>query len=249
MPSPNSFPERLSHKVVRSFFPGQLVDIEPTRPIVSFSFDDVPVSALENGAAILEKHNARGTFFVAGGIAGATHDGQVMLSTAGYRELYERGHEIGNHTFSHRTPWTLGGKYASDIAQNDTYLSEIVERPTRNFAFPYGRSSITARDLAKRRFRSARGVQTGVNRRDTDLYLLNAVGMEGHMRARDLIKWVDDVVSAPGWLIFLTHDVKDAPSQYGTTPAILDEVAGVAAAAGCEILTIDAALDRLRVKT
>lgn len=246
MPSPDTLPERISHKVVRNF-PGKRLDIEPARPIVSFSFDDVPVSALVNGAAVLEKHNAHGTFFVAGGIAGMTHDGQMMLSSEGYRELHNRGHEIGHHTFSHRTPWTLGTRYATDLARNDTYLAEIVEKPTRNFAFPYGRSSINARDLAKQRFRSARGVENGVNRRDTDLYLLKAVGMEGHMRAVDLVKWVDDVVSLPGWLIFLTHDVQDTPSQYGTTPAILDEVVGTAIAAGCDVLTIDDALDRLGI--
>jgi peptidoglycan/xylan/chitin deacetylase (PgdA/CDA1 family) len=246
MPSPNSLVERISHKVVRNF-PGKLVDLEPARPIVSFSFDDVPVSARANGAAILEKHGVQGTFFVAGGIAGATHDGQVMLGTAEYRELHERGHEIGHHTYSHRTPWRLGGGYATDIARNDTFLADIVGAPTRNFAFPYGRSSIAARDLAKQRFRSARGVETGVNRLDTDLYLLRAVGMEGHMRARDLILWVDDVVATPGWLIFLTHDVQEQPSPHGTTPAILDDVVGTAIAAGCQVLTIDAALDALRV--
>lgn len=246
MASPNTFAERLSHRVVRAF-PGRRIDIEPARPIVSFSFDDVPVSALANGAAVLERQGVRGTFYVSGGIAGTTHDGQLMLGTQDYRDLHERGHEIGHHTFSHRTPWTLGGRYASDIARNDTYLADIVDRPARNFAFPYGRSSITGRDTAKRRFRSARGVQNGVNRADTDLYLLSAVEMGGHMRARDLVLWVDDVVATPGWLIFFTHDVQETPSEHGTTPAILDEVVRTVLAAGCEVLTVDSALDRLGV--
>lgn len=246
MPSPNTLAERISHKVVRAF-PGRRIDIEPRRPIVSFSFDDVPVSALANGATILEKHGVRGTFYVSGGIAGTTHDGQIMLSTADYRELHERGHEIGHHTFSHRTPWTLGSRYRSDIARNDSYLAEIVDQPARNFAFPYGRSSISGRDTAKRRFRSARGVELGVNRLDTDLYLLNAVEMTGDRLARDLVKWVDDVVVTPGWLIFFTHDVQEQPTEYGTTPAILDELVGTALAAGCEVLTVDRALDALGV--
>jgi len=246
MSSPNTLVERISHRVVRTF-PGQRIDIEPHRPIVSFSFDDVPVSARVNGAATLEKYGARGTFYVSGGIAGGRHDGQIMLSTADYRDLHARGHEIGHHTFSHRTPWTLGGEYRSDIERNDAYLAGITQRPARNFAFPYGRSSISGRDMVKRRFRSARGVESGVNRLDTDLYLLKSVEMGGQMTARDLVKWVDDAVSAPGWLIFFTHDVQEQPTAYGTTPAILDELVAVATSAGCEVLAVDAALDRLGV--
>lgn len=246
MPSPNTLAERISHKVVRAF-PGRRIDIAPSRPIVSFSFDDVPVSALENGAAVLERHGVRGTFYVSGGIAGATHDGHLMLSTADYRALHERGHEIGHHTFSHRTPWMLGSRYGSDIARNDAYLADIVERPARNFAFPYGRSSITGRDIAKRRFRSARGVERGVNREDTDLYLLKSVLASNHLRAIDLVKWVDDVIATPGWLIFFTHDVQDQPTEYGTTPAIFDELVATAVSGGCDVLTIDEALDTLGV--
>ncbi|MCK5746536.1 MAG: polysaccharide deacetylase, partial [Oricola sp.] len=36
-------------------------DVETDVPIVSFTFDDVPDSALFEGAAILEKHGVRGT--------------------------------------------------------------------------------------------------------------------------------------------------------------------------------------------
>jgi peptidoglycan/xylan/chitin deacetylase (PgdA/CDA1 family) len=76
MPSPNTIAERVAHKLVRNL-PRRVRDVAPRRPIVSFTFDDVPVSALANGATILEKHGVRGTFYVAGGIAGAMHDGQV----------------------------------------------------------------------------------------------------------------------------------------------------------------------------
>ncbi|MEO7222415.1 MAG: polysaccharide deacetylase family protein, partial [Devosia sp.] len=140
MRSPNSLPERVSHKLARNF-PARRVDFAPTRPIVSFSFDDVPVSALVNGAQVLERHGVRGTFFVSGGIAGTALDGQPMLTTDDYRDLVRRGHEIGNHTFTHRTPWALGRDYSADLVRNDVYLAPILGTAPRNFAFPYGRSS------------------------------------------------------------------------------------------------------------
>jgi peptidoglycan/xylan/chitin deacetylase (PgdA/CDA1 family) len=246
MPSPNTLPERISHKLARSF-PVRRADFAPTRPIVSFSFDDVPVSALGNGAQVLERHGVRGTFFVAGGIAGAEHDGQLMLATDDYRDLARRGHEIGHHTFTHRTPWALGRDYSADLVRNDIYLAPILGAAPRNFAFPYGRSSPGARDLVSRRFRSSRGVETGINRQSSDLDLLRAVGIEGHMQGAELTHWIDEAVASPGWLIFLTHDVQEAPSLYGTTPAILDALVAHAIASGAEVLTVDAALDRLGV--
>lgn len=246
MPSPNTLRERVEHKFARTF-PVRRFDVAPVRSIVSFSFDDVPVSALVNGAAVLEAHGVRGTFFATGSVAGAALDGQPMLAVDQYRDLVRRGHEIGHHTFAHRTPWALGRDYAADLLRNDIFLSPIVGGPARNFAFPYGRSSPRARDLVARRFRSSRGVENGINRQASDLDLLRAVGIEGHMQAQDLMRWIDDVVAAPGWLIFLTHDVQEEPSPYGTTPAILDALVSHAIARGADVLTVDAALDRLGV--
>ncbi|HTM76826.1 MAG TPA: xylanase, partial [Devosia sp.] len=42
------------------------------RPVVSFSFDDFPLSAAEHAAPLLEAAGARGTFYFADRLAGAT---------------------------------------------------------------------------------------------------------------------------------------------------------------------------------
>lgn len=47
-------------------------DVITDAPLVSFTFDDVPDTALHNGAAILERHGVRGTFYIAGGLRGAS---------------------------------------------------------------------------------------------------------------------------------------------------------------------------------
>jgi peptidoglycan/xylan/chitin deacetylase (PgdA/CDA1 family) len=172
---------------------------------------------------------------------------RLMLDEAGYRELVSRGHEIGHHGFAHRTPSALGAGYRRDLDRNDIYLASIVDADARNFAFPYGRSSLGARKLVGERFRSARGVEMGVNRAASDFDLLRAVQMQSHSTADGLTRWIDDVVAAPGWLIYLTHDVKDDASEYGVRPDLLDHVVSYAIAAGCEVLTVDAALDRLEI--
>src|SRR5216683_4088882 len=70
-------------------------------PLVSFTFDDVPASAYTHGAAILEQYGVYGTFYIATGILGTTDKHWRVIDRAQVRALYDRGHEIGCHTFSH----------------------------------------------------------------------------------------------------------------------------------------------------
>ncbi len=72
-----------------------------TAPLVSFTFDDVPDSAYTNGAAVLEQHGVRGTFYIATGTLGAADSHWRVIGRDQVRALHERGHEIGCHTFSH----------------------------------------------------------------------------------------------------------------------------------------------------
>ncbi len=78
-------------------------------PILSLTFDDVPDSALTEGAAILEAHRVRGTFYIAGGMLAMQMADWRMIDAQGVCELHARGHEIGCHSFSHRrADWGSG---------------------------------------------------------------------------------------------------------------------------------------------
>lgn len=70
-------------------------------PLVSFTFDDVPDSALHQGAEILERHGVRGTFYIAGGLEGRVEPDRTLITAAGCEALSKREHEVGCHTFSH----------------------------------------------------------------------------------------------------------------------------------------------------
>lgn len=236
-----SLADRIANGIARAR-PQRSIDISLTRPIVTFSFDDVPETAFANGATTLEARGVRGTFYASGGLAGQAYCGQPMVDVEGYRQLARRGHEIGHHTFSHRRPMELGGAYASDLDENDTFLA-TVSRHVRNFAFPYGLSAPHAqREL--RRFRSARSAQVGINRGIVDLDYLRAVDIRGDSTDDEMLRWIDAAVMARGWLIFLTHDVQDEPTSFGCRPQLLDRMIRHALESGAEVLTVDAALDR-----
>lgn len=244
MHSAFSFMDRLANGIARAT-PRRRIDIALERPIVSFSFDDVPETALSNGARILEDHGVRGTFYVAGALAGGFYEGQPMLGTSDYRELANRGHEIAHHTFSHLKPRELGWGYAADLDLNDDFLGEITDEPVRNFAFPYGLSAPWARRELRGRFRSGRSAEKGINRGTTDLDYLWAVDLNGRSSDAEMLGWIADAARESGWLIYLTHDVKDPPSPFGCRPSTLTQLVTRALDIGAEILTVDKALDRL----
>jgi peptidoglycan/xylan/chitin deacetylase (PgdA/CDA1 family) len=224
--------------------PARLGAIEPKRPIVSFTFDDAPASSL-TGASILESHGVRGTFYIAGGLVGAKHDGQAMLSATECKSLVARGHELGCHTFSHQTPRRRIWNFAAELDRNVEFFSGVMDRPPQNFAFPYGLSAPWLPGTLGRRFRTSRGVIAGINRHATNLDQLRSVEIRPGVAVDSLLGWIDAVVVHPGWLIYFTHDVSDAPSPFGSTPATLERLVDHALELGCEVLTVDKALDRL----
>src|SRR5438874_10230057 len=70
-------------------------------PLISFTFDDFPRSALAAGGAILNRYGLSGTYYISFGLLGKNSPSGPICVTDDLRELGERGHELGCHTFSH----------------------------------------------------------------------------------------------------------------------------------------------------
>lgn len=241
--------DRIANRVMRHL-PNPALRIADRTPIVSFTFDDVPNTALESGARILEKHGVSGTFYVAGGLVGRREAGLNLISIDGCRELAERGHEIGCHTYSHRNIRPLGAQaLTEDLDRNAAFLSQNVRGlRARNFAFPYNLASPLARRTLALRYQTCRGGWQGINRGPTDPGYLKAVAISPNTieQNRDS-RWIDEVADSPGWLIFFTHDVSDRPSPWGCTPEVLERLVSCALERGCVVLPVDQALRRPEV--
>lgn len=220
------------------------------RPIVSFSFDDVPSSAVSNGAAILSKHGVRGTFFIAGGLCGTTGEYRY-LDRDQCRELHRQGHEIGCHTFSHpNLRWTSRHQLAREVALNRAFFADLADVPLDNFAYPSGATSLRRRLQLQGLFTSARSTAPGINAAQIDLDFLRAVELcHGHIDLAGVEAWIDAAIAANGWLIFVTHDVADAPSRWGCTPSFFSEVVERVTSSGCDVVPIRQALALVRGKT
>ena len=121
------------------------------RPYVSFSFDDGFASNVR-AARILEDYGATGMFFVPTGFIGMKtlkEARQFFGFVEGCDEhamtwddlegLLARGHEVGNHTRSHRILATLGAQERVDEVGVAAETLRARLGVSDHFAWPYGR--------------------------------------------------------------------------------------------------------------
>ena len=216
------------------------------RPIVTFTFDDIPVSAAKAGADILEANGVRGSFYVCGGLAGRSWDIYDLAGPDLVADLVRRGHEVGCHTAAHgRLGQVSRADLLADIERNAALLAPLVgPRGLRTFAYPFGLVRIDAKLAIQRRFRACRGIHDGINVGRLDLGRLRAAPLEdARCDATEIDALLDAAVRQRGWLVFYSHDVSETPSPFGVTPRLLAHAVAGAARRGCAILTTDAALD------
>lgn len=214
-------------------------------PMVSFTFDDLPKSAVTTGADLLEAHDARGTFYVSGGLVGVGTSYWDAGDAADVLSLYRRGHEIGCHTFSHQRACDLDvSALANEIMRNRNYfraLDASIEPQT--FAYPYGYGSFGRKHQLRDQFQSCRGIVPGINSGDVDLQFLRAMPLiDRQMDRVGVERAFDQAETNNGWLIFYGHDVTQRPSPWGCSPALLNHALEVAARRKIPVLTMAEAL-------
>lgn len=216
-------------------------------PMVSFTFDDAPESALSIAAAMLEASGGRATYYIASGLLGRKTADYKIMDRDGVRDLHLRGHEIGLHGHRHCAVGRLSEQeFRDDLKLNRTELEDIDAgiRP-QNFAYPFGMAAFARKRQLSGLVRSSRSVFPGINRGCFDPHFLKCVELtNARLTPEKLQFYLDAVVKANGWLIFLTHDVSASPSPYGCSPGYLRRALDGVAARGVEIVTVADALWR-----
>ena len=218
-----------------------------TSPMVSFTFDDVPKSAATVGAPILEEYNARGTFYVAGGLLDQWSGHWIGASADEIADLHRRGHELACHTFSHRRATDLdAAAMTSEMEKNRRYFLKLDPSiRMENFAYPYGLGSLARKRQLSKVFRSSRGILPGVNSGTVDLHYLRAMPLiDLHGDPHGIDRAFDEAIVKNGWLIFYSHDVETVPSPYGCSPSLLRHALATASRRKVPVLSVADALRR-----
>lgn len=235
---------RLSHRLVRQF-PYAPCSVELERPLVSFTFDDVPETAHRRGAAALEAQGARGTFYISTGMLGRRTKHWRVIDAAAVRDLYDRGHELGLHTHSHQEMGSLNrSAFAADLRLNiETIRALVPDAPLQSFAFPFGMAALRHRPILARTVRSSRSVYGGVNAERLDRHFIKTVEVgDPRLSAAALQHYLDEAARSRGWLVFLTHDVSKSPTQYGSTPKRLETTIARCRYLGFDIVPVSTAM-------
>lgn len=209
------------------------------RPMVSFSFDDAPVTACEAGAKALEARGLRGTYYFAAGLAGREGPMGRFATGADARRLHEAGHEIACHTFSHLDCGKASEAAAvADVDRNAESLAEWGADAPVSFAYPYGDVAAPAKTGLAGRFKTLRALHHGLITDGADLNQAPAVGVEGEDGEAVAGAWLDKAKARKAWLILYTHDVSDRPSPWGCTTGALERLIDRAVAEGFDVVTV-----------
>jgi hypothetical protein len=223
------------------------VDLEA--PLVSFTFDDFPRSALHCGGAILKSYGVAGTYYASLGLLGLdSPSGRVCISDDLVTAL-EEGHELGCHTFSHCDSWDTDGLvFEQSIIQNRAALAEIVPGASfRSFSYPLSTPRPSVKRASAKHFACSRAGGQTFNSGTADLNQLSAYFLE---KTKGDIRPVRDVIrrnkESNGWLIFATHDISPQPSPFGCTSEFFEEVVRSSVESGARILPVIGVLDAIR---
>lgn len=224
--------------------------ISTKKRIVSFTFDDVPLSGIQNGASILNRYNFKGTFYIAFSFLDC--ETQPSFSASDVKQLYDDGHELACHTFSHPHFFKFKRKkdISSDLDINSKYLKKILPNyKFENFSFPFGEQTIRSKKIASKRFNTCRSNEWGVNVDKVDFNSLKSVRLYEKTVPIDKIEiLLDDFSKNGGWLIFYTHDVQQLYSDYGCSENYFERVVNICSEKGIEVLSIKSALEKIKMK-
>jgi peptidoglycan/xylan/chitin deacetylase (PgdA/CDA1 family) len=112
---------------MKRLYPGVIWDFhEQDKKELFLTFDDGPTLGItRNVLDILDSFGAKATFFCLGR--------NIERHPEDFREIIERGHNVGNHTYSHLKGWKIPDKvYYDDIELASQFIDSRLFRP------PYG---------------------------------------------------------------------------------------------------------------
>lgn len=106
--------------------------VDPTKPMLALTFDDGPGAETEKLLEVLEKYNARATFFMVGT--------RVPQHPETIKKMQEIGCELGNHTSDHQNLTKLSDTEIKSVIQSvsDQVAEATGGSPTTVTRPPYG---------------------------------------------------------------------------------------------------------------
>jgi len=226
--------------------------VNPDIPIISFTFDDFPRSALLTGGSILQSFGLGGTYYASLGLIGQQTATGNMFVAEDLKTVVEQGHELGCHTFSHCHAWDTSPRaFENSIIENRQALKGFLPGASfETLSYPISVPRARTKRKVSKYFACCRcGGQT-FNVGVVDLNYLSAFFLE---QSRDNPEEIRDLIDqncrAGGWLIFATHDVSNDHTRWGCTPDFFEDIVQYSVNSGARILPVFQAYKALRARS
>jgi peptidoglycan/xylan/chitin deacetylase (PgdA/CDA1 family) len=242
MEKTRSFWDKIERRVAR-YRACRTMNLIQDRGIVCFTFDDAQRSACVNGAAILEKHGLKGTFYISGGLT----ETSKYHTPADLLQLVGSGHELGSHGYGHHSYQSLSkDEIVVDLRNNLSFFEKLGCHPPRNFAYPYGHVSTSAKRIVSREFVSSRGIQPGINFPTADLALLKAFPLYHHLWTENrLALTLEENAKICGLSVFVVHGVLSDPGKFDCSIQLLESAVRISLSSGNRVMSVQEALPKV----
>ncbi len=221
------------------------LSLSPGQTIVSFSFDDCPLSGITHGVKRLERENWLSTVYISGSLLGTENHLGKMMGPQDVQALNDNGHEIGEHTFSHIDASTVAlSEILADIEKNQAYLNSIGIPASKTMAYPFGQTTPALKKAMQARFLGARGIRPAAHISSVDLNQISSMPLFSST-VDQLVQAIQKTSETGGWLTLFTHDICENPSEWGCTMQDIEKVISAIKNSEVKVMTIKDAITEL----
>ena len=185
--------------------------------ILTFTFDDAPVTQYTNAVPILAKYNFSATTYVPTDFIGNIDD---KLNLEQLKEMeYVYGWDVSAHSLTH---FDLARKGVDSRIQNEIVKSKqfLIDngfsKGVEHFAYPFGTfDNDFTMELMKKHYKSARGVRGNIETLPpADDYRLRVFYVFNHTNPDHVLNRVDKAIENGDWIILVNHGIVDSNADH-----------------------------------
>jgi peptidoglycan-N-acetylglucosamine deacetylase len=177
---------KLMNSRTYQLFGGLTEQIETNQKVVALTFDDGPTKNVNQILPLLDKYNAKATFFLIGE--------EIEKHPEEAKKIVDAGHQIGNHTYSHnRMVFKTPSYIKEEIQKTDQLIQKAGYKGEIDFRPPNGKKLV--------------GLPYYLNKHNRDTITWNIEPDSYYTNASDKVNYVTENIK-PGSII-LMHPMYD----------------------------------------
>lgn len=177
---------KLMNSRTYQLFGGLTEQIETNQKLVALTFDDGPTKNVSKILPLLDKYNAKATFFLIGE--------EIEKHPEEAKKIVDAGHQIGNHTYSHnRMVFKTPSYIKEEIQKTDQLIQKAGFKGEIDFRPPNGKKLV--------------GLPYYLNKHNRDTITWNIEPDSYYTNASDKVNYVTENIK-PGSII-LMHPMYD----------------------------------------